>query len=73
MVDGFKDGASTIDGKLFSRIKAVGTNLIHPLKGTVTILIVVHVLFGMACNWAVYKCETSKAIKYQSTTIGMFM
>ena len=54
----FKDGANAINGKVFSKIEAVGKNLFAFFGDGDDDLVVVHVHFGMAGNWAVYLEET---------------
>ena len=60
----FTGGASAINGKVFSRIEAVGKNLFaffdsdgNGKKGDEDPPVVMHVHFGMAGNWAVYMNE----------------
>jgi formamidopyrimidine-DNA glycosylase len=56
----FKDGAKAIDGKVFSRIEAVGKNLFAFFGSEKDDdIVVVHVHFGMAGNWAVYLDEAA--------------
>jgi len=52
----FREGAEAINGKVFSKIEAVGKNLFAFFEnGNKTESpVVVHVHFGMAGNWAVY-------------------
>jgi len=58
----FTDGAELINGKPFSRIEAVGKNLFaffgEEDEDNDEQVVVVHIHFGMAGNWAVY--DTSK-------------
>lgn len=54
----FKEGANAINGKVFSKIEAVGKNLFAFFGDGDDDLVVVHVHFGMAGNWAVYLEET---------------
>ncbi len=60
----FTEGANAINGKVFSRIEAVGKNLFaffdsngNGQKGDEDSCVVMHVHFGMAGNWAVYMNE----------------
>ena len=62
----FTEGANAINGKVFSRIEAVGKNLFaffdgddNGKNGKGDSPIVMHVHFGMAGNWAVYMNETA--------------
>ncbi len=62
----FTEGANAINGKVFSRIEAVGKNLFAFFDGDESgnngkgvEPIVMHVHFGMAGNWAVYMNETA--------------
>jgi len=55
----FTEGANVINGKVFSRIEAVGKNLFaffdnDEMKEAKEKSVVMHVHFGMAGNWAVY-------------------
>ena len=58
----FTDGAKAINGKLFYRIEAIGKNLFAFFgdEGKDHDIVVVHVHFGMAGNWAVYDETTTK-------------
>jgi formamidopyrimidine-DNA glycosylase len=60
----FTEGANAINGKVFSRIEAVGKNLFaffdsdgSGKNGEAEKSVVMHVHFGMAGNWAVYMNE----------------
>ena len=59
----FTEGANAINGKVFSRIEAVGKNLFAFFEsgnnGKGDEPVVMHVHFGMAGNWAVYMNETA--------------
>ena len=62
----FTEGANAINGKVFSRIEAVGKNLFaffdgeqSPNKDEGDTSVVMHVHFGMAGNWAVYMNEAA--------------
>lgn len=53
----FTEGAKAINGKVFCRIEAVGKNLFAFFGEKGEDLVVVHVHFGMAGNWAVFQDE----------------
>ena len=76
----FKDGAKAINNKYFQRIEAVGKNLFAFFGADDKIwkdgdsndanddVVVVHVHFGMAGNWAVYNINEDNEITIPAPT-----
>ena len=55
----FTAGAAAIDGLPYSRVEAVGKNLFSFFGTAPQPVVVVHVHFGMAGNWAIFRNSTT--------------